>query len=36
MTEKLIKDYKQPRKFLRDMRARIAKRPKHRFGGKRP
>ena len=25
---RVIKDYKQPRKFLRDMRARIARRPK--------
>lgn len=35
MKDKLIKDFKQPRKFLRDMRARIAKRPKRRFGSKR-
>lgn len=27
--EKLIKDFKQPRKFLRDMRTRIARRPEH-------
>lgn len=27
--EKLVKDFKQPRKFLRDMRTRIARRPEH-------
>ncbi len=32
---RVIKDFGQPRKFLRDMRAKIARNPKHRVSGKR-
>lgn len=31
MADKLVKDYKQPKKFLRAMRTRIAGRPKRRY-----
>lgn len=31
---RLIRDYHQPEKFLRDMRARISRNPKRRFGEK--
>lgn len=32
--DKLVKDYKKPKQFLRAMRSRIASRPKRKFGSR--